>query len=117
MRRGRRGFLLQRWRLGGCFGRRCSGLTKDRDPASLFRALAPAIDHFVATTIPSPRSHDPAELAAGLAPLGPPVTHQTAPPDALLSATERAGPDGLVVVLGSLYLIEPCAPRAPQRED
>ena len=77
----------------------------DKDAAAMLRVLAPACERFVCTAAPSPRALPPATLASLAEQLGTPAEIVPAPRAALERARELAGPDGAVVVTGSIYLI------------
>ena len=79
----------------------------DKDIDGMLEVLADSGAHGVVfTRTHNPRAADPADLAARFAArggAGAPVCPDAAA--ALREATRRAGPDGLVVVCGSLYLV------------
>jgi len=91
------------WRLVMVFA--CAA-DKDVDGMLTVLAQKAAGAPVVFTKSPSPRSSDPADLAARFAAHGG-AGAQTAPdvPAALQAAKGLAGPGGLVVVAGSLYLV------------
>jgi dihydrofolate synthase / folylpolyglutamate synthase len=78
----------------------------DKDAAGMLTELMPVCDRLVLTATQNPRVLPPAtlkSLATQLA--GPPAEVVGDPWRALARARELAGPDGLVVVTGSQYLI------------
>jgi dihydrofolate synthase/folylpolyglutamate synthase len=82
------------------------GVLEDKDAAGMLRELLPAFDHVVFTRPANPRALSPATLASLGSQLGgPPSTLVADPHAAVESARELAGPDGAVLVTGSIYLI------------
>lgn len=82
------------------------GMLADKDVTGAAAALAGFGGEVVATRPDSPRALDPGELASILKRHG--ITVFAVEPDpvrAVRLALERAGPDDLVVVAGSLYLV------------
>ena len=85
-----------------------AGGTGERDPAALARALAPAAAHLVATApqgLFGKQPLPPAALAAAARAEGLPASQVEHPLEALDQALELAGPQGTVLVTGSLYLV------------
>ena len=78
----------------------------DKDAAGMLAALLPLCDALVACSSHNPRAL-PAPTIQSLSRQlsGPPAEIVAAPRDALRRAREIAGPDGVVVATGSLYLI------------
>lgn len=81
------------------------GAARDKDPGAIAEALLPVAAGFVATQAASPRAMDSSEIAAGLARLKISVVHADRIATGLDIAAEHAGPDGLVVVTGSLAVV------------
>ena len=81
----------------------------DKDGAAMLRALIALFDDLVLTSSQNPRVLAPEKLSALLDQLAPEVSlHAEIVPEphaALRRARELAGPDGVVVATGSLYLI------------
>jgi dihydrofolate synthase/folylpolyglutamate synthase len=79
----------------------------DKDAADMLRALLPLCDAVVFTKNANPRALSPATLAslAGQVAQDVPSTVEPDPHRALAQARELAGPEGLVVATGSIYLI------------
>ena len=78
----------------------------DKDIAGMMRVLADDEAPVIFTRTDNPRAADPEELADALRASGGTVLDSCPEPaDALRSARENAGPPGLVVVCGSLYLV------------
>ncbi|HUD72306.1 MAG TPA: folylpolyglutamate synthase/dihydrofolate synthase family protein [Dongiaceae bacterium] len=78
---------------------------RDKPAAEMLRALRPAADALVLTSLAPPRGAVPGELAAAARAAGfaPEVIADRT--EALARARAAAGPGGLVVVCGSLYLV------------
>ena len=84
-----------------------ASVLEDKDAAAMLEALLPHFDDVVFTRCANPRALSPATLEShatrGLAPRC--VRTVPDPRAAVAHATELAGPDGAVVVTGSIYLI------------
>lgn len=82
------------------------GVLSGRDPAEMLSALGPArICHLIACAPPSPRALDPSEVAAAARGLGIASEVAATPGAALDRARGLVGPDDLILVTGSLYLV------------
>jgi dihydrofolate synthase / folylpolyglutamate synthase len=82
------------------------GVLEDKDAAGMLETLLPHLDRVVFTRPANPRSLSPATLVTLAEKLnGPPVETVAAPQAALARAGELAGPDGVVLATGSIYLI------------
>jgi dihydrofolate synthase / folylpolyglutamate synthase len=82
------------------------GVLEDKDAAGMLETLLPHLDRVVFTRPANPRSLSPATLVTLAEKLnGPPVETVAAPQAALARARELAGPDGVVLATGSIYLI------------
>ena len=81
------------------------GALADKDVAALGRTLFPLARAVVLTRAPSGRAAAPDEIAARAGIPGQPVVREPSVGRALAAARRLAGPDGLVVVAGSLYLV------------
>ena len=81
----------------------------DKDAAAMLRTLNPAVDGYVLTSCANPRALPPPTLRSLVSQLGGPGGGENVvvadPRQALARARELAGPGGLVVATGSLYLI------------
>jgi dihydrofolate synthase/folylpolyglutamate synthase len=78
----------------------------DKDAAGMLAALMPACDAIVLTSSQNPRALPPPTLKSLARQLGGPPSEIVADPGrALARARELAGPDGVVIATGSLYLI------------
>ncbi len=81
------------------------GLRGNRSPGELLAPLDGLVDHLWATAADDPSAIDPSEIAAsGGSTLGCATTVVDRVPDAVAAAIAAAGPDGAVVIAGSLYV-------------
>lgn len=81
-------------------------ILEDKDAAAMLRVLLPLCAEVVCTHSANPRALPPATLQSLAAQLGWPITRlEPDPARALALARELAGPDGLALATGSLYLI------------
>jgi dihydrofolate synthase/folylpolyglutamate synthase len=82
------------------------GLLSGRDPSAMLDSLLTAGIRSVVTCAPnSPRAMSAEVVAEAAAGLGMEVTVGSSPSEAVREAVERAGPEGRVVVCGSLYVV------------
>jgi dihydrofolate synthase/folylpolyglutamate synthase len=94
------------------------GVLDDKDAAGMLRELLPLLDRVVFTRSANPRSLSPGTLLTLAAQLSGPEAECVSDPRAAVErARELAGPDGAVIVTGSIYLVaeltrEPGAARA-----
>lgn len=94
-------------------GHRCVvvlGVSADKDVDGIVGGLSGVSDHYVLTRAPCARAAPPARLRGAVRRTHagrrrPSEETATTVPDALRRASDRAGPQGLVVVTGSLYLV------------
>ena len=82
----------------------------DKDAAAMLGELGPLCSELIVTRAANPRTLPPATLESlarqmGVPPARPPALSISEPHDALAAARQVAGPDGVVLVTGSLYLI------------
>ncbi|MGH2558450.1 MAG: bifunctional folylpolyglutamate synthase/dihydrofolate synthase [Thermomicrobiales bacterium] len=77
----------------------------DKDPLAMARALAPVATAFVVTSTRNPRAMGTKMLAEGLSTVEKPVVTAAGVPAALAAAERHAGPEGLVIVTGSLATV------------
>jgi dihydrofolate synthase / folylpolyglutamate synthase len=82
-----------------------ASILADKDAETMLAALAATGDTLVATGSLSPRARPAAELARLAAPYFERVETVVSPSDAVARARVLAGPDGAVLVTGSLYLL------------
>ncbi|HXE92043.1 MAG TPA: folylpolyglutamate synthase/dihydrofolate synthase family protein [Terriglobales bacterium] len=78
---------------------------RDKAIGEMAEILFPVAAHVVATRAQNPRSATPDEVRAAAARLGQEIAAEPDVPAALRRAFQFAGPDGLVVVAGSIYII------------
>ena len=78
-------------------------VNQDKEFATMLRILAPVMQKVILTTNTSPRCVDPEDLLPHIA--SPEAQVERDPIKAVARAVESAGPRGLVVVTGSLYLV------------
>jgi dihydrofolate synthase / folylpolyglutamate synthase len=82
------------------------GVLEDKDAAGMLETLLPHLDRVVFTRPLNPRSLSPATLVTLAEKLGGPPAETVASPQAALErARELAGPDGVALATGSIYLI------------
>jgi dihydrofolate synthase/folylpolyglutamate synthase len=89
------------------------GIMQDKDIEAVVAKMAPVVDHWCVTALPSPRSADVGQLAAMLEQKRPAgakpdefsVTTFADPAAAFADATSRAGQDDRIVVFGSFYTV------------
>jgi len=79
-------------------------MCRDKDMRETLEILGEATSRMVFTRVRNPRAME-ADGLAGLAPRGAETWIETEPADALRKAVELAGPEGTVIVAGSLYLV------------
>ena len=77
----------------------------DKDAGAMLRALRARCDAFVCTAAPTPRALPPATLASLAEQLGATAEIVPGPRAAVARAEALAGPDGAVIVTGSIYLV------------
>jgi dihydrofolate synthase/folylpolyglutamate synthase len=81
------------------------GVVSDKRVDPMLRVLLPRCASASLTPVPTPRSLDPASYIRLAESLCPVVDVASSPADGLRRARERAGPDGWVLIAGSLYLV------------
>ena len=82
------------------------GMLRGKDPSDMLRALeANKARLVIACPPPSPRAMPPEDVAAAAAGLGCPTEVTTSVADAVALARDVAGPDDLILVTGSLYVV------------
>jgi dihydrofolate synthase/folylpolyglutamate synthase len=77
----------------------------DKDAGAMLNALAPVVDRILVTRSGHARAASAEDLAALADRLGIPARAVPGPVDALRAARLETGPDGVVLVTGSLYLL------------
>jgi dihydrofolate synthase/folylpolyglutamate synthase len=84
----------------------CVSILDDKDAAGMLRELLPLCAEIVCTTNANPRALPPATLRSLCHQLGGPPSRTVADPQrALREARELAGPGGVALATGSIYLI------------
>jgi dihydrofolate synthase / folylpolyglutamate synthase len=84
----------------------CISILDDKDAAGMLRELLPLCSEVVCTTNDNPRALPPATLLSLCRQLGgPPARTVSDPRRALREARLAAGPDGVALATGSIYLI------------
>ncbi len=82
------------------------GMADDKDVRGMVRALVPLSRHVVVTRINNPRSASPEQLRQEVLAVGSlPCSMASSIEQALDVALSAAGPDGVIVITGSLYLV------------
>ena len=81
------------------------GALADKDWRLMVEILAPHVRDAVVTRVPSPRALEPMEAARAFSMMGLFGMVVEDPAHALRTAQGMAGPDGIVLVTGSLYLV------------
>ena len=71
----------------------------------MYATMAPYVTRFVTVTPNNPRAMEAADLKKVLEPFGKPVTACDSVPAGVETAMEQAGPQGLVLAFGSLYMV------------
>lgn len=84
-----------------------TGVLADKDYHCMYAGVAPFVREYVTVTPDSPRALPAAELAKYLAGFGKPVTVCGTIEGGVAEAIRRAGPDGVVLAYGSLYMVGP----------
>ena len=82
------------------------GVSADKDVDSMLGHVAPMAKSFITVRSENPRAMDPQALADMLSRYGTPVSAAETIDDAVARALERAGSDGIVCALGSLFLYQ-----------
>lgn len=81
-----------------------TGVMADKDYTHMYATMAPLVSRFITVTPGNPRAMPAEDLAKVLAPFGKPVTVCTSVQEGVRTAMEQAGPQGLVLSFGSLYM-------------
>ena len=71
----------------------------------MYETMAPLVTRFVAVTPDNPRAMPAEELKNILTPFGKPVTACASVSQGVEEALRQAGPQGLVLAFGSLYMV------------
>jgi len=81
------------------------GAMRDKAIAEIAEILFPLAENVVATRADNPRSATPEEIREAAARTGAEVLCAPDVPAALAQARSLAGPEGLVVITGSIYIV------------
>ena len=82
------------------------GVSADKDVDSMLGHVAPMAQSFITVRSENPRAMDPQALADMLSRYGAPASAACSIDDAVSEALDRAGSDGIVCALGSLFLYQ-----------
>lgn len=91
--------------LGGRDITALTGVMADKDYSHMYGTMAPLISRFVTVAPDNPRAMPAEDLKRVLEPLGKPVTACPSVPSGVQAALELAGPHGVVLAFGSLYMV------------
>lgn len=82
-----------------------TGVMADKDYSQMYATMAPLVSRFVTVTPDNPRAMPAADLKRVLTPFGKPVTVCGSVRLGVRAALEQAGPSGVVLAFGSLYMV------------
>lgn len=82
-----------------------TGVMADKDYNCMYPTVAPFAARFISVTPENPRALSAEDLKTYLAQFGKPVTACPKVKDGVAEAIRQAGPDGVVLAYGSLYMI------------
>lgn len=82
-----------------------TGVMADKDYTHMYETMAPLVTRFVTVTPDNPRAMAADALKEILTPFGKPVTACPSVPQGVEEALRQAGPQGLVLAFGSLYMV------------
>lgn len=82
-----------------------TGVMADKDYSHMYATMAPLVSRFVTVTPDNPRAMPAGDLKRVLEPFGKPVTACSSVPLGVRTALEQAGPSGVVLAFGSLYMV------------
>lgn len=82
-----------------------TGVLADKDYNCMYPCVAPYAERFITVTPDNPRALSARELKTYLSQFGKPVTACDTVPDGVAEAIRQAGPDGVVLAYGSLYMV------------
>jgi dihydrofolate synthase/folylpolyglutamate synthase len=80
------------------------GTSRDKDAEGMLRVIAPIAEQVFAVQSANPRAWEAAQLGAVARSLGLATREHARVLDAISAAREAAGPEGVVLVAGSLYV-------------
>ena len=81
------------------------GVLRDKAMSEMAAILFPTAERVITTHANNPRSASPAEIRHAAARVAAEVSEAESVAEALEQATKAAGPNGLVVVTGSIYIV------------
>ena len=81
------------------------GVLRDKAVAEMAEILFPMAERVIATHANNPRSATPEEIRQAAARVAEEISEADSVAAALEQARKAAGPDGLVVVTGSIYIV------------
>lgn len=81
-----------------------TGVMADKDYNCMYPSVAPFAERFVSVTPENPRALSAEDLKTYLSQFGKPVTACPKVKDGVAEAVRQAGPDGVVLAYGSLYM-------------
>lgn len=81
-----------------------TGVLADKDYTDMYAIMAPLVTRFVTVTPDNPRALSAEALKAFLGKFGKPVTSCGSIGEGVAEAIRQAGPDGVVLAFGSLYM-------------
>ena len=82
-----------------------TGVLADKDYNCMYANIAPCAREFVTVTPPSPRALSAEDLKTYLSRFGKPVMVCESVEQGVAEAIRKAGPDGVVLAYGSLYMV------------
>lgn len=82
-----------------------TGVLADKDYQHMYTAMSPLVSRYIAVSPDNPRAMQAEDLKQVLLPFGKPVTACTTVQDGVREALRQAGPNGVVLAFGSLYML------------
>lgn len=82
-----------------------TGVMADKDYNCMYPSVAPYAERFISVTPENPRALSAEDLKTYLSQFGKPVTACPKVKDGVAEAIRQAGPDGVVLAYGSLYMV------------
>ena len=82
-----------------------AGMLKDKDARGVMAELAPLFDRVICTSPRTPRALSPRGMLEAAVPFNSTATAVDGVPEAIRAAEDLAGPDGFIMVCGSLYTV------------
>lgn len=94
-----------------------TGVLADKDYPCMYDGIAPYVKSYVTVTPDSPRAMSAEDLKRYLTRFGKPVTACATVAGGVCEAARQAGPDGVVLAYGSLYMVGEIRAAAKKLED